>query len=563
MDAVPTAADVIVLGAGAGGMAAAVAAAAHGMSVLLLEKSPQVGGTTAISGGMVWLPCNRKMAAPDSIGAATQYLAATVPGEAQAAARDIFLREGDRTIAWLEANSALRLRPVPVYPDYYPDLPGATTGGRVLEPEPFDARALGADFALLRPPLPEFTLFGGMMVARPDIAHFRRVFRSWRSTLRVARVVADYAVQRLRHHRGTSLVLGNALVGRLLLSLRQRGVELRLNAAVAGLVLEAGRVAGVRLRDGSVLRATRGVVLAGGGFGHDAALREALMPTVTQGLSATSSDASGDGIRMAREAGAALATGVHHNALYCPVSRFTRGDGSMALYPHTVTDRAKPGLLAVGRDGRRFTNEAVSYHEFVQAMLRAQSLGPEGCAWLVCDADFLWRYGLGAIRPFTTRLHQWIAQGYITQAPSLQALAAALGIDAGGLAATVARYNADAAGGADTLFGRGANAYQRFLGDADVQPNPCLAPLIRAPFYAVRVFPGDLGTAAGLATDARGAVLDASGAPIAGLFACGNDRASIFNGAYPGPGITLGPALVFGVLVAEAISTSRDAGATA
>lgn len=553
--------DVVVLGAGAGGMTAAAVAAAEGLSVLLLEKTGQVGGTTALSGGMVWLPANAKMAEagiPDTPDQARLYLRHTVPGEAGAAAREAFLANAGRMLAFLEARTAVRLRPVVPYPDYYPDLPGATPGGRVLEPLPFDARELGADFALLRPPLPEFMLFGGMMVARPDIVHFRHLGRSWRSTARVARLVAAYAWQRLGGHpRGTTLVLGNALAARLLLSVRRLGVRLRLGVAAEELLLEGGRVVGVVVAEGGrrrVVRARRGVVLATGGFSHDPVLRARLLPPAAGPLSAASPGNAGDGIRLGLGAGGRLGEGAAGNAFWTPVSRLCRRDGSDGVFPHTVTDRGKPGLIAVNRAGRRFVNEAVSYHDFVRAMLRAS--GREGAAipaWLVCDRDFLWRYGLGAVRPFTRSPAAHVASGYLKAGATLRALAAAAGIDAAGLEATVARYNEGARRGVDEEFGRGGDAYQRYLGDPERQPNPCVAPIERPPFYALAVHPGDLGTAAGLVTDAAGRVLGAGGEAVPGLYACGNDMASIMNGAYPGPGITLGPAMVFGFLCAQAM----------
>jgi succinate dehydrogenase/fumarate reductase flavoprotein subunit len=546
--------DVIVLGAGAGGMAAAAVAAASGQDVLLVERTSLVGGTTAISGGMVWVPANRKMADAglrDSLEAARLYLDRTVPGSA--ATREAFLRHADEAIAFLERHTALRLRPVCNYPDYYPLLPGATLGGRVLEPMPFDARALGRDFALLRPPLPEFMLLGGMMVARPDIPHFRNATRSWRSARRAAGLIAAYAWQRLSHPRGTTLVLGNALAGQLLLSIRQLGARLLLGTYAERLLMEAGTVGGAILAQGSsrrwLVRARRGVVIATGGFSHDAELRAGLLPRTAGLLSVAGPANDGGGIRLARAAGAGLHEGGAGNAFWVPVSRFRRRDGSEGIFPHTVTDRSKPGVIAVNRAGRRFTNEARSYHDFVQAMLREDDAGPIAVpAWLVCDRDFIRQYGLGAVRPLAASIAFHRRTGYLAEAPTLRALASRIGVDADGLETTVARHNADARDGVDREFGRGSDAYQRHLGDAACVPNPCMRPIERVPFYAMALYPGDLGTAAGLATDAHGRVLDASGDPIPRLYACGNDMASVMGGAYPGPGITLGPALAFAYL---------------
>jgi len=553
--------DAIVLGAGAAGMTAAAVAATGGLRVLLIEKSAQVGGTTAISGGMVWIPANAKMAEAgiaDTAEQARLYLRHCVPGGFNEHLRSAFLASADAAIAYLERNTSVRLKPVVNYPDYYPDLPGATGGGRVLEPVAFDGRMLGKHFRLLRPPLPEFMLFGGMMVDRPDIPHFRKTGRSSLSAARVARLVARYGWQRLFADRGTSLYLGNALAARLLHSLLRQNVELALDTEVAGLINDSGKVAGVtlaRVRNGEAgrrdIRAGRGVVLATGGFSQDPQMRARYLPDGAGNLSAACSSITGDGLRLGMLAGGGMCEQNADNAFWTPVSRFTRQDGSQGVFPHTVTDRGKPGVIAVNRSGRRFTNEAQSYHEFVRAMFRGDNDGPCIPAYLICDRRFLWRYGLGAVRPFALSLREYLRGGYLVRGETIGALALALGIDAEPLAATLARHNEGARNGTDPEFSRGGDAYQRYLGDADHTPNPCVAPIEHPPFYAVAVHPGDLGTAAGLLADENARVLDGAGRPIDNLYACGNDMSSIMNGAYPGPGITLGPALTFGYLAAK------------
>lgn len=555
--------DVVVVGAGAAGLTAAAIAAAEGCSVLLLEQADVVGGTTAISGGMVWLPANHKAAAEgraDSVEAARTYLEQTVPGDDRARL-EAFLAHADAALRDLEARTVLRLRPVPTYPDYYPDLPGATAGGRVLEPVPFDARALGAAFALLRDPLPEFMLFGGMMISRQDIPHLRRVAKSPRSALHVAKLLLRYGWQRLRWRRGTTLYLGNALVARLLRSALDLGVTVRTGIAVEWLAADAtGRVVTVRTLDVAgrqhTIAARRGVVLATGGLSRDVELRGRYVPDSAGTLSATvDGGAAPRGARLAHALGARLSPPTREGAFWVPASTFTRADGSAGVFPHTVTDRAKPGLIAVDGDGRRFVNEAVSYHEFVRAQFaHANSAIP---AWLVCDSRFLWKYGLGKIRPFALSVAADVASGYLKRADSVAGLASQIGVPPDGLAATIAEFNRHAAAGEDPAFGRGSNVYQRSLGDADHKPNPCVAPLVAPPFYAVAVRPADLGMSAGIVTDAQARVLGADGAPIPGLYACGNDMASIMEGAYPGPGITLGPALTFGWLAGRAVAGKR------
>jgi succinate dehydrogenase/fumarate reductase flavoprotein subunit len=546
--------DVVVIGAGAGGMTAAAVAAAEGLSVLLIEKTELVGGTTAWSGGMVWIPVNTGMkhaGIDDSRSDAADYLASTVPEPENADLRDAFLARGPEAVEYLEANTEVRLQPVTRYPDYYPEKPGATAGGRVLEPVTFDGAILGANFGRLRSPLPEFTVFGGMMVNRLDIPHLRKFGRSFRSTLRSLRLVSEYALQRLRAPRGTTLHLGNALAARLYASLLARNVDVLFGAAVQHLLTEGDAIRGVGVVDSSGSRpivARKGVVLAAGGFSHDAGLREQFFPGGAGSVSAAAPGGSGDGLHVAIAAGASLNARVASPAYWVPASLFRRADGSQGVFPHTVTDRAKPGVIAVNASGKRFVNEALSYHEFVLAMLRNGNDTAGRSFHLVCDRRFLWTYGLGRIQPFTLRLRRYIKSGELIEASSIDALADLIGVEKSALSITVDIFNAHARVGLDPEFGRGTSIYQRHLGDAGHSPNPCVAPIERSPFYALRIYPADLGTAIGLKTDCHARVLRDNGTAIAGLYACGNDMGSIMNGNYPGPGITLGPALTFGYI---------------
>ena len=556
--------DVIVAGAGAGGMTAAAVAASQGLKVLLVEKTEYIGGTTAWSGGMVWIPANHQMQSAglsDDLSNAKAYLASTVPEAHGADLRKAFLARGAEAIDYLEAHTEVRLAPVKVYPDYYPDLPGATAGGRVLEPFAFDGLKLGDHFERLRPPLPEFTLFGGMMVNRLDIPHLRRAGRSPRSTLRSLQLISQYVLQRLRAPRGTTLHLGNALAARLYASLLSRQVDIVFGATIERLVMEGGEVGGAEIASSSGTQpifARKGVILATGGFSHDAELRRQLFPAGAGFVSATSPAGTGDGLRLAMAHGARLATEVADPAYWVPASRFTRDDGSRGIFPHTVTDRAKPGVIAVNGTGRRFVNEALSYHEFVRAMLRDGNDAADRPFYLICDRAFLWNYGLGRIQPFTRRIRRFIKQGELIEAKTIDELATAIGVEPAALLATVNEYNEHARSGRDPAFGRGSTIYQRHLGDAGHSPNPCVAPIEKRPFYALRIFPADLGTAIGLRTDVDARVLRADGSPIAGLYACGNDMGSIMNGNYPGPGITLGPALTFGYIAARHLAQDRS-----
>lgn len=546
--------DVIVIGAGAGGMTAAAVAAADGLRVLVIEKTAFVGGTTAWSGGMVWIPANPKMkeaGLSDSVTDAVRYLSSTVPEPGNAGLRAAFLARGPEAIAYLEANTEVRLQPVKAYPDCYPERLGATAGGRVLEPVVFDGARLGKGLARLRPPLPECTRFGGMMVSRLDIPHLGRIGTSLRSTLRAAQLVSAYAWQRLRSPRGTTLHLGNALAAQLYATLLARQVEILFSADVEGLSMRDERVAGVVIRHGArdrLITARRGVVLATGGFSHDASMRKRFFPAGAGFISAATASATGDGLRLATTVRAALNTDATSAAYWVPASLFRRTDGSRGVFPHMVTDRAKPGVIAVNAAGRRFVNEALSHHEFVLAMLREAKGEPDQPFHLICDRLFLWAYGLGRIKPFTRNYRRYVRSGELIEAADVAQLAVEIGIEPSVLAATIANYNTGAKEGRDPEFGRGSTIYQRHLGDAAHKPNSCVAPIVRAPFFALRIHPADLGTAIGMTVDAQARVLRKDGTPIAGLYACGNDMASIMNGNYPGPGITLGPALTFGYI---------------
>lgn len=546
--------DVVVVGAGAAGMAAAATAAAHGSNVIVVEKTAFVGGNTSYSGGMVYVPNNDKMAEagqPDDPVRAMAYLDAAVPTPDGREARERFVTRGPEAVRFLEQNTAVRLKPVPFYPDYYPELEGAGEGMRVLEPLAFDAATLGEWFRRLRPPLPEFTILGGMMIAREDLPHFRNMWRSPRSFARATRLLLEYALQRTRHHRGTRLVLGNALAGRLLKSLLDLGVEIRTDCAVEEVLTDGGRATGLRVREGDAtftIHASKGVILSTGGFSNSAEKRQAWLPDLVSPDSPFAPGSTGDGLDLGVAAGGEVGTDNTNNAYWSPVSVYTRSDGRKVVYPHTVTDRGKPGSLVVNTAGRRFTNEAVSYHRFGEALLSGNAETGNLPAWIICDSTFIWKYGLGAIIPFTPNLRPYREAGYLKTADSLPELARRLGIDEAGFAATMERFNADAARGKDTEFGRGEDVYSRYLGDADHGPNPCLAPLVRPPFQAIELMLSDLGTVAGLRTDDDCRVLGRNGQPIAGLYAVGNDMQSIMRGRYPGPGITLGPALTFGYL---------------
>jgi 3-oxosteroid 1-dehydrogenase len=551
--------DLIVVGAGAAGMTAALAAAIEGSRVLLLESTSQVGGTSARSSGTLWIPDNPEMRREGIAGdaaAAHAYLDALVGDKADRSLRQAFLAAGPSMIAFLEERAGFVFRRYREQPDYRQDLPGATLGGRPLEPPAFDGRLLRDQFGRVAWPLRELMLFGGMMVTRGEAARLLRVFRSLDSALSGVRLVLRYLADRLQNPRGTRLVLGNALVARLYKCLLDRCVPVWFSAKTERLLRDAGGgVIGALVHgDRGPIRvaARQGVVLAGGGFPASAELRERHLRRPVARFTAAYEGCVGETIRLGREAGGALGPSGEDNALWFPSSVAKRPDGTTAVYPHIVLDRGKPGLVAVGSSGLRFVDEAVSYHEFTRAMYRAH--GKNGSTiptWLICDRRFLWRHGLGMIRPMTLRLRPYLASGYLQEGRTLEALARSIGVDAAGLAQTVRRHAEFARTGIDADFGKGKDAYDRSNGDPRHRPNPCLGPIEKAPFFAVAVEPTPLGTSLGLRTNENAQVCDAAGRAIPGLYAVGNDMHSALGGEYPGAGAQLGLGMTFGYLAAR------------
>ena len=550
--------DLLIAGAGPGGMTAGLVAALDGLDVLICEKSQQVGGTGSTSAGTLWIPGNSPGAAAgftDSAEDARSYLNALIGDDGAVPRRDIFLREGPGIIDDLTSRTDLDFVSCGHHPDYRNNLPGAGSSGRAITPAPFDGRVLGKDFARVRPPIDDYFLLGGMMVGKIDIERLLGRYRSVENFLHSARLVLRYIADRLRYARGTRLVMGNALVAQLYYSLKKNHVPILFGTAFKELIVADGRVTGaiVSADTGPVrIRARKGVVLATGGFAHNPKFRASFMPDPPPAHSMAVPENTGDGIAAAELAGARLDAGRNQRGgLWSPVSRIRRKDGSTGLYPHILLDRAKPGLIAVDGEGRRFVNEGVSYHDFVEAMYRSNETVPTIPAWLICDLSFVRKYGLGAIHPGTRSLRKFEKSGYVIRGDNIDGLARRLGIDGGTLAQTVARHNRFAATGIDEDFGKGDTELNQFNGDPDNRPNPCLAPIDAPPFVAVAVWPAEIACSAGLATNGDAQVLDSDNRPVDGLYACGNDMASIMAGHYPGPGTTLGPALVFGYRAAK------------
>lgn len=543
--------DLVVIGAGAGGMTAAVFAAIENQRVLLVESTEYVGGTTAISAATTWIPNTHHAVSvnpTDSRENARRFLDAVVGNRSAPALREAFLESGPEAVGLLEAATDVRFRPFAVHPDYEQQYEGATICGRALEPLPFDGRTLGPDLRRIRPPLPEFTVFGGMMVDRTDVGHLLSFGKSWHSFAHAMRILTRYALDRLTGIRGSRLVMGNALIGRFLLSLQKRGADILTGTSAQDFLVEDGRVCGVELNARGLkrrIRASKGLVLAAGGYNHHPVRRGALLPKQGPIHCPGAPGHTGAMQDLAVRLGARLGEANLDNALWAPVSIRRRADGSTAVFPHFVLDRSKPGTVCVDRSGRRFVNESCSYHQFVRAMLEHDRKTPCIPCFIVTDAVGLRKYGLGMVRMTTRDLTPYLDDGYLIEGATIAELARKIGAEAAALEKTIADMNEYAKAGTDPEFGRGTTLYHRVNGDPSAGPNPTLGPIATAPFYAVRLYPGDIGAATGLVTNEWAQVIRASGSPIPGLYACGNEANSIMAGSYPGPGITIGPAIVF------------------
>ncbi|MBU1357680.1 MAG: FAD-dependent oxidoreductase [Gammaproteobacteria bacterium] len=559
--------DVLVVGSGASGMATAVTAASQGLKVLVVEKEAKYGGTTARSGGWLWVPGThlaKEQGIQEPAGAAKDYLRHEATTHFDERRVDAFLENGPKAIEFFTKNTCVQFDMPAVFPDYHAEATGGQPGGRSMVTRPFDGRALGEQIKKLASPLPELTVFGMMLGSGPEIKHFMRTFKSPVSFAYVTKRLTKHLVDVVTHGRGMLLTNGNALAGRLAKAGMDLKIPVWLASPVTQLVVEYDGVAGALVqREGKTVKvqATRGVVLACGGFPHDIERRKQLFPHAPTGrehYSPSPESNTGDGLRLAESVGGRVDGTIPNAAAWVPASVTTRPDGSKGVMPHFI-DRAKPGVIAVTAKGKRFTNEGSSYHDFVQAMVKACEGEPEVTAWLMCDHKALRNYGLGCVAPAPLPIARHLRSGYLKRGATIEELGKQIGIAPEVLQATVSEFNAMAKTGEDAAFGKGSKAYNRYQGDALVVPNPCLAPLENGPYYAIKLVVGDIGTFAGLVTDEKTRVLNAAGQPIQGLYAVGNDAASVMGGNYPGAGITLGPALTFGYVAAMQLAKSEAA----
>ncbi|MEJ9080653.1 3-oxosteroid 1-dehydrogenase [Gordonia malaquae] len=555
--------DVIVVGAGGAGLAAALTAKTKGLKTVLIEKSPYWGGSTSRSGGGVWIPNNsvlKRDGVEDTVDAARTYVHSIIGEHAPADRIDAYIDRGPEALDYLIANSPLNLEWVKGYSDYYPEAPGGRVGGRSVEPRPFDARLLGDDLATLHPQYTKAPL--NMVVLQSDYKWMNVGMRHWRGIAKMAKVAGRFTWSKSRNKK--MIAMGAALAAELLIGCRNAGVDIRLSTPLTGLIVEDGKVVGAKIEsDGAPaeIRAKYGVIMASGGFDHNAEMRAQYQraPIGTEWTTGAASN-TGDGIRAALDAGADVS--LMDDAWWGPTIPLPKGPW------FALSERNVPGTFMVNERGVRFMNESLPYVEAGHQMYGGdfgQGDGPGANipAWLVMDQRCRNRYlfaGLPARQPIP---RSWLESGAIVKAGTIAELAEKMGVPVDALTATTERFNGFARSGVDSEFGRGVSGYDNYYGDPTNKPNPNLGVVDKAPFYAVKMVPGDLGTKGGIDTDVAGRALRADGSVIDGLYAAGNTSAPVMGHTYAGPGATIGPAMVFGYLAAlDAADKARQGDVT-
>jgi len=551
--------DFLIVGSGAAGMTAAVRAHDLGGETLVIEKAPVYGGSTALSGGVVWVPDNPLMARAgisDSPEEALQYLEHVTAGSSTTERLRAYIATAPRMMSNLAECSHVRFECVEDYPDYYPEVAGGKGGGRSCEPAVFDALRLGDEFGRMRLPPAEGRILGARLTVK--VADGKALMAgglpvAW---FMLGGLFSYYTNFRARYRRlpHTDLTLGGALVGRLRLSLMDRGVPLWLGTALKELIVEGGTVVGALVeKEGRPLRirAQKGVLLAAGGFEKNLEMRERYQPAPTSDCWTAGCDTNtGDTVPLAPAIGAGL--DLLDEAWWCPAMLVDSPEPVRLV----IFEKSLAGGLIVDRRGRRFMNEASPYNDVGKSMYAANT--PEGQAipaFLVFDRVFRRKYACGPMMPASAvpdwALPREAKQGFFEKSRTLEDLARKIGVDADGLVETVHRFNRFARAGRDPDFGRGESLQDRYYTSRANGPNPSLGPIERPPFYAVRIYPGDLGTKGGFRTDARARVLTAAGEVVPGVFAAGNCSAAVMGRSYPGAGATIGPAMTFGYIAAE------------
>ncbi len=544
--------DVAVIGSGAAGFTAALTAASQGLDVQIFEKSDRFGGTSALSGGVAWLPGNHlSPSAATCRDDALRYLRHHVGNRSTDAILESFVENASRMLQHMTSNGFLKVSRMAGFPDYRAETPGGDMaddgGGRSVEPAVFAGSKLGdwLPDLLYRPRNLPFvgtmTEMRRLAAVKTDLSEF---LKAWR-------VIPRSLWGRLTGAK--QLASGAALIGWLAHGAQRLGIPLHLNAPLESLIVDDGQVTGVVIGsdNGNLqVHARRGVILASGGFDHNAELRARHLPP--EGVENYSSGArtnTGDGQLVAERAGAALSR--MDDAWWAPTALMPGAGPQIVIF-----ERGKPGQIIVDAGGRRFANEAQPYGDFVREMFDAhRSSGGAIPAFMIFDQTYRDRYPIGNLLPGRTP-ESAIESGFLARAASVEALCGEVGIDAAGLSATLARFNEMAERGVDEDFQRGEFAFDRYGGDPTVAPNPCLAPIRRPPFYALRIYAGDLSAHGGVSTNEFAQALSGMGEPIAGLYAVGNCAASALGGFYPGAGGTIGPAMTFAHVAAMHLAQS-------
>lgn len=543
---VPDEVDLLVFGSGISGIIAALRAKALGQNVIVAEKTEVFGGSSALSGGLLWIPnhpLQHEDGIYDSAELGLQYLDAVIDGYdgpcASPERRRAFIKSGPEMITFLRSQGA-QLARCAGYSDYY-DKPGGLPEGRAVRGVAFDLHRLGEWERTLRGRL----LFAGLAMHTEEMSATSSVVSTLRGKATVAKVLARTAMGKVRGQHVETV--GNGLMAQMLYLAVQKGIPLYNNLAIEDVVVEGGRAVGAVLRrsDGSTVTVrAHGTVLACGGFAHNEAMRKehGKQPASTEWTVASPGD-TGDGILAGARAGGALA--LMDEAIWMGTA-LAPGAAVPMFY---MFDRTKPHSLLVDSSGQRFVNESTDYMRLGQAIYERHRTVPSIPSWLIIDARHRNTYILGDVFPRLTP-RSWLREGFLKKAATLRELAHGCGIDPHALEATVTRFNAMARAGRDTDFGRGDTHYDRYFGDPSCFPNPSLGPVEKPPFYAVPVHPGDVGTAGGLLCDEHARVLRDDGSVIEGLYAAGNNAAPPHGPTYPGPGASIGAGATFGYVAA-------------
>lgn len=548
--------DFLVVGSGGGGMTAALTAQHHGLNTLVIEKAATYGGTTALSGGVIWVPDNHLMPSAnvsDSEAEALQYLEQVVSADVPRERLRAYVRYAPKMLRFLEDNTLVKFDPAPVYPDYYAELKGGKPGARSLDPRPYSIRQLGEELhSKMRQTELVYNNSFSMTAAE---AHIVFSF-TWRSPLVIFKCLFSYWLDipsRLKKLPDNRLTLGKALVSRLRHSLAKKGIPLWLSTPLVELVRDEGKVVGVICeQEGKLLRirASKGVLVAAGGFAHNNEMRQQYHPhpTGTTWTAASHTD-TGDGIRLGQQAGAKI--DMMSYAWWTPT--MVLPNKAVEAF---IVGKSMPSCMIVNKAGQRILNEAEPYEDFVKHQYAANAAVPSIPSYFVFDGRYRHEYPLGtAMAPgkyMGDALYKdMFDSGWVKKSDTVEGLAEQCGIDAAGLRQTFDKMAQFAKAGKDSDFGKGDTLNDKYYSDHRIGPNPCLAPLDKPPFYAIEIWPGDLGTKGGLVADEYARVLDENGQVMPGLYATGNSSASVMGDSYPGAGSTIGPAMAFGYIAAR------------